>query len=104
MGGFFLWSGIDAAINLSGTMSAFDHLGVPGAIWFAVATVLIETLGGIALVTNVQTRSAALVLVLFILFTAPFLTNFSDQTQMAMFFRNMAIVGGLLYLSAAREV
>ena len=103
IGGFFLWSGIDAAINLTGTMLTFAEAGAWWPTAFAVITVAVESLGGLALITGYKVRLSALVLVAFILATSPLLTNFADNTQMAMFFRNMAIVGGLLILSATRR-
>jgi putative oxidoreductase len=73
--------------------------GVPGFLAWPV--ILLEILGGAALIAGFQTRYAALALAAFSLL-AGLLYHFvpADQMQMTMFFKNLAVAGGLLLLTA----
>lgn len=62
---------------------------------------LVEIGGGLALVLGYRTRFAAAVLAIFSFVAALFFhSNFADQNQMIHFFKNVAIGGGLLQVSA----
>jgi len=80
VGGYFLWSAVGVALDSTG-------ITVLSAIF-----VLIEALGGIALIVGFKTRVVALILALFTL-----IVMFMDAHFM---FANIAIIGGLLYISA----
>jgi uncharacterized membrane protein YphA (DoxX/SURF4 family) len=80
VGGYFLWSAIGVALD-SSNLTALSGLFV-----------LIEALGGIALVAGYKTKTAALALVLFTLLV----TFIEGHFVLA----NIAIIGGLLYISA----
>ncbi len=64
-------------------------------------TILLEIVGGAALIVGFQTRIAALLLAGFTVL-AGLLYHFqpADQMQMTMFLKNLAIAGGLLLLVA----
>ena len=73
-------------------------VGVPGLLLPAV--IALELLGGIALVIGWQTRLAALGLAVFSIASAVlFHANLADQMQFIMFFKNIAMAGGLLLLT-----
>ena len=60
---------------------------------------IVELAGSILLIVGFQTRFAAYGLAIFTLLAAfLFHTNFADQNQMIHFFKNFAIVGGLIYV------
>ena len=64
-------------------------------------TVLIELVGGLALLVGFQTRIAAGALAIFSLAAAVgFHSNFADLDQFIHFFKNVAIAGGLLQVVA----
>ena len=71
--------------------------GVPGALLpLVIAT---EVLGAFAIMLGWHTRLAAFLMAGFTLLTALlFHTNFADQVQMIMFFKNLSIAGALLML------
>ena len=99
----FLPAGIGKITGYAGTAGYMDSQGVPGILLPAV--IAVEVLGGLALLVGFQTRFAAWALAAFTLLAAIlFHRNFGDaQTGMVnqvMFFKNVAIVGGLIALAA----
>ena len=65
------------------------------------AVIAVEILGGAALLAGFQTRYAAWGLAAFTLLAAVlFHRNLGDQMQAIMFFKNIAVVGGLIALAA----
>ena len=95
----FLLSGL-GKLGAYGTTAAYMAAGgVPGALLPAV--IATEVLGALAIIAGWKTRGAALLLAAFSLLTAfIFHNNLADQTQMIMFFKNIAIAGGFLLLVA----
>lgn len=95
----FLLSGL-GKLGAYGTTAAYMTAGgVPGALLPAV--IATEVLGALAIIAGWKTRAAALLLAAFSLLTAfIFHNNLADQTQMIMFFKNIAIAGGFLLLIA----
>ena len=61
--------------------------------------ILLEVIGGVAIVVGWQTRWTALSLAGFCILSALiFHSNFTDQNEMANFMKNVAIAGGFLLL------
>jgi putative oxidoreductase len=93
----FLVAFYNSMRNIPGTVGYFTSLGVPvpgSAVYLKMA---IELLAGLALLAGWQTRSAALVLAVFVLVAALFAhLNWADGNQLNHFLKNMAVIGGLL--------
>ena len=101
LGGFFLWAGIQKATAFAGTAGYIASAGLPMPTAAAALAVAIEVGLGLALIMGFRVRLAALLLAVFtIVVTVIFHSNFSDQMQVALFLKNVAIIGGLLYMSA----
>jgi putative oxidoreductase len=100
VGGFFIWNGILATLNLSSTVSSMIAVGAPMPTALAIAAIAVEVLCGIALVVGFKTSPAALILALYVVVVAFFYTGFGTSSAQALFLQDMAIVGGLLYISA----
>ncbi len=100
MGGFFLWNGIEATLNFDGTVVAFTNLGSPNALALALVTIAIEVACGILLVVGLWSRIAALALVVFVIGTAFLQIGSQTPLAQALYLQDVAIVGGLLYISA----
>ena len=99
MAELFLPAGLSKIFGYAGTAGFMESQGVPGLLLPGV--IALEVLGGLALLAGFQMRYAAWALAAFTLVTALlFHRNLGDQTQMVMFFKNFAIVGGLIALSA----
>ena len=95
----FVMSGVMKIGGYSGTQAYMESMGVPGVLLpFAIAT---EILGGIAIIVGWQTRLAALALAGFCIVSGVlFHGDFTDQTQMIMFLKNITITGGFFILVA----
>lgn len=102
----FIPAGWGKLTGFSGTVGYIASVGLPLPTVAAVVALLVELLGGFALLAGYQARAAALVLAVFTLFASVFFHAFwsvpADQafvTQL-LFFKNIAIIGGLLSIVA----
>lgn len=102
----FLPAGLSKISGFAGTVGYIASSGMPLPTVSAVVAIVIEVGAALALVVGWQTRWAALLLALFTLVASFFFHNFwalpADQAfmQQLMFFKNIAVVGGLLTLAA----
>jgi putative oxidoreductase len=95
----FLMSGLGKIGSYAGTAAYMSSLGVPGALLPAV--IALEVFGAIAIVVGWQTKVTAFLLAGFTVLSALiFHSNFADQVQAIMFFKNISIAGGFLLLGA----
>jgi putative oxidoreductase len=98
LGQIFLLSGIFKISGYEGTQGYMDAMGVPGMLLPLV--ILFEIGGGLTIVVGWQTKLVAIVLAAFTVAAAAiFHNNFSDQIQMILFMKNVAIAGGLILLA-----
>jgi len=106
LGLLFLVSGFGKLAGFEGTVGyiSAQHLPLPALL--AVFTIVVELGGGIALVTGVWTRHAALVLAGFTLLAAFVFHAFwsapdaAKAMQQIQFLKNLSIAGGLFVLAA----
>ncbi len=102
----FLPAGISKLTGFAGTVGYISSVGLPLPTLGAALALAVEILGSLALLAGFQTRIAALVLALFTLVASVFFHAFwgaaPDQAfvQQLLFFKNIAVVGGLLVLAA----
>ena len=102
----FLPAGIGKVTDFSGTVAYISSVHLPVPALAAVLALTVEILGSVALITGFGTRIAALVLALFTLAASLAFHNYwaapTDQqlVQQLLFFKNIAVVGGLLSLAA----
>ena len=103
---FFLPAGIAKVTGFAGTVGYISSVGLPLPTLGAVLALTVEILGSLAILAGFGTRIAALVLAAFTLVAGFFFHAYwavpADQafvTQL-LFFKNIAIVGGLLALAA----
>ena len=95
----FVMSGIGKIFDYASTAGYMEAMGVPGAL--LPIAIIVEVLGGIAIIAGWQTRLAALALAGFCVVSAViFHADFADQNQMISFMKNIAIAGGFLFLVA----
>ncbi|HEV8666896.1 MAG TPA: DoxX family protein [Candidatus Paceibacterota bacterium] len=100
MGGFFLWNGIEAALNFPATTVLFVTAGMPGPIGLALVAVAVEVVCGILLVVGSFTKYSAILLSCFVFLTALLHPGTSNAISQTLFLQDMAIIGGLFYISA----
>lgn len=102
----FLPAGIGKLTGFAGTVGYISSVGLPLATLGAALALAIEILGSLALLAGFGTRLAALILAAFTLVASFFFHAYwavpADQTFVTqlLFFKNIAVVGGLLALAA----
>lgn len=103
---FFLPAGIGKLTGFAGTVGYITSAGLPLPTLGAILALSVEILGSLALLAGLRTRLAALILAVFTLAASVFFHAYwavpADQafvTQL-LFFKNIAVVGGLLALAA----
>ncbi len=95
----FIIAAIGKIGGYTATQGWMETMGVPGILLPAV--ILLELGGGLALLFGWQARTAAGLLAGFtIVAAAIFHNNLTDQIQSLMFMKNLAIAGGLLFITA----
>ena len=97
----FVMSGLSKIAAPAATIAYIQSSGAPFAPGAFAVAVLVEVIGGLALLVGFQTRIAAGALAIFTLAAAVlFHNNMADQNQMIHFLKNIAITGGLLQVIA----
>jgi putative oxidoreductase len=104
------WMYIDAGFGKIGgfarTATALASKGLPLVNVLVVLTIAVELGGGLAIVAGWKTRWAALAVLVFTIVATALFHNFwaaaPDQVrvQQLMFWKNVAVMGGLLVLAA----
>lgn len=102
----FVISGIGKISKFAATAGYMASKGLPFSEVLLVATIIAEVGGGIALILGWQARWAALAIFLFLVPTTLIFHNFwavdteQYQNQFNHFFKNVCIMGGMLYIMA----
>lgn len=102
----FVLAGFTKISGFAGTVGYMQAKGIPAASVLAVLTIVLELVGGLALVFGFYTRWAALALGLFTLLVTFIFHNFWAQPeaqqmiQQLMFMKNISVVGGMFVLAA----
>jgi putative oxidoreductase len=103
----FLPSGLSKLMNLQAFMFNIDGRGVPFAPVMAPLGAGLEFLGGLALLLGVEVRIASVLLLAFTAAATLIAHRFweyppgaAHQMQQINFFKNVAIVGGFVFLAA----
>jgi putative oxidoreductase len=102
----FLPAGIGKITGFAGTVGYIASVGLPLPAVGAILAIAVEVIGSVALIIGFATRPAALIMAAFTLVASFFFHAYwavpADQqfvTQL-LFFKNIAVVGGLLTLAA----
>ena len=95
----FLISAFNKVFNLEGSISWMEGFGVPG--FFIYPAIVIEIILPVLVIVGYKARLAAGVLAIFCLMTAfLFHFDFSNQTQLVSFLKNIGLAGGFLFIVA----
>ena len=95
----FLISAFNKVFNLEGSMGWMEGFGVPGFLIFPA--IAIEIILPVLVIVGYHARIAAGILAIFCLSTAfIFHFDFSDQTQLVSFLKNIGLAGGFLFIVA----
>jgi putative oxidoreductase len=100
IGLLFVVAGWGKLTNFAGTEQYVASV-FPMAALFTVLAIIFEFGGGLMLMTGFHARLASWMLIVFTaLATLGYHTNWSQPMQQIMFLKNVAIIGGLLYVSS----
>jgi putative oxidoreductase len=96
IGLLFLFTGVNILLNgVGGTSGMIESKGLPMAMLLAWVVVAVKVVGGGALIAGYETKKAALALMGFTILTVVFFhLNVNDVNL----FKNLSIVGGLMYV------
>ena len=95
----FLWSGINKIMHPMLTQKNMLAHGMPLTSIFLVGAIALEILGGLSVLLGIKIRWGAAMLIIFLIpATLIFHTDFATEIEQAMFFKNLAMLGGLLML------
>jgi putative oxidoreductase len=102
----FITAGYSKIGTFQGTVGYIQSVGLPLPQLAAAVAIVVELVGGIALLIGYKARWAALALAVFCLVTALFFHNYwamppeKQMIQSILFWKNIAIMGGLLMVTA----
>ncbi len=102
----FVLAGYGKLTGLEGTVGYIASKGLPAPMMLAVAAGVVELVAGLLLIFGWQARWAALALAGFTVVASVIFHNFwavpveQQMTQQLMFMKNIAVVGGLLFVFA----
>lgn len=101
LGLLFLVGGITTAMGTAGTIGYYESVGVPMAslaVWVAIVA---KIAGGVLLISGKRVGLGAGILIVFTLAATYFgHLDFSDPMQITQILKNLAIIGGLMYVAA----
>lgn len=103
----FILAGFSKFAGLEGTAGYIASKGLPLPQVLAFSTALLEVVGGLALAVGYRARVAALLLAVFTVVASVIFHAFwavpAEQAfvQQLMFMKNLAVVGGLLFVFSA---
>ena len=103
---YFLRAGISKLSGFAETVGYISSTGLPLPLAAAALALVVEFVGGVAVIAGYGTRVVAIVLAMFTLVASFFSHNYwalpADQQmiQQVLFMKNVAVVGGLLTLAA----
>jgi putative oxidoreductase len=102
----FLSAGVSKILHFSSTVSYIGSHGMPMPAVLAIIALLIEIIGGLMVLLGIWARLGALALAIFVIVITPIFHAYWNAPvaevsgQMNNFFKNGAILGGLLYVIA----
>ncbi|WP_202882146.1 DoxX family protein [Candidatus Manganitrophus noduliformans] len=98
----FFMSGINKILAPGATQEMMAQAGMPLPGLFLVGAIVLEIGGALSLLFGAFTFWGSLALLIFMIpTTLIFHTNFADPNQMIHFMKNLAMIGGILYVMGA---
>lgn len=97
----FILAGINKIGGMEGTVGYINSVGLPLPEMVYFGTVALEIGGGLLLAAGFKARQISFVMGVFTVLAAViFHTDFSQQIEMTMFLKNLAIAGGMFAVAA----
>lgn len=108
MAAIFLLSAYEKVMNYNATEAYMTSKGLPVVPLLLVLSIIIEFIGGLSLLIGYKVRALSIILILYLIPVTLIMHDFwmmSDLMQrkdnMYHFFKNLAIMGGLLYVASS---
>ncbi|MDA5194727.1 DoxX family protein [Govanella unica] len=100
MSAIFIWSGFGKLVGAAAAKAYMVHMGVPVPELAWIVTVVIEFVGGLALLLGLRVRLLGALFALWCLVTA-FVAHldFSVPGNNVQFMKNIAMCGGFIYIA-----
>jgi putative oxidoreductase len=101
----FLLFGVRSILGFAGSVGYFTKLGFPAPEAMVVLAIIIQLVGGVLLIVGWKTRWAAWLLVAYVAIATIMAHRYWEYDaaqyvpQMTNFFKNLAIIGGLLMVA-----
>lgn len=97
----FILAGINKISGMEGTVGYISSVGLPFPEVVYFGTVAFEIIGGLMLAAGFKARLVGLAMGVFTLLTAIiFHSDFSQQMEVTIFLKNLAIAGGMFAVAA----
>ena len=97
----FILAGINKIGAMEGTVGYITSVGLPFPELVYFGTIALEIVGGLLLAAGFKARQVALAMGVFTVLTAVIFHNdFSQQIELTMFLKNLAIAGGMFAIAA----
>ena len=102
----FLVVGVRKMMFFAPQVAYFTKLGFPAPEFFTILAIIIEVVGGLALLIGFKTRWTAWLLALFVVIATAMAHRFWEfpdaayVAQMNNFLKNLAVIGGLLFVAS----
>lgn len=106
LGALFIAAGLNKVFTYDETIQYMAAKGLTNLPLMYAGAVLVELIAGVCLLLGIKTRIAALVLALFLIPTTYIFHDFWNvapemyKLQLAMFLKNVGVIGGLLALAS----
>lgn len=103
----FLVFGVRSILGFAGSVGYFTKVGFPAPEAMVVLAIVIQLLAGVLLVVGWKTRWAAWLLVAYVVIATLMAHRYWEYdaaqyvAQMTNFFKNLAIIGGLIMVAVA---
>lgn len=94
----FIMAGTNKIMESEATMAMMDNAGLPVTTFLLVVTIIIELLGGVLIAVGWYSRFSATAIFLFLIPVTLVFHPFTDPAEQISFMKNLAIMGGLLYV------
>lgn len=108
LGAIFVKSGLQKLLALGAFAASLAGRGVSHSAFWAAVGATVEFVGGILIVTGLKTRSASLLMILFVIVATgishrywEYAETAARRAQESQFFKNLSIIGGFILLFAA---
>lgn len=98
----FLVTGVQKILDFSGSRRYMEDVGISMAGILLVGAIVLELIGGLAVLLGYKARLGAILLIVFLVpATLACHADFGGESQLSHFLKNLSILGGLLLVAGS---